>query len=558
MTNYLQSLPNAILLIIANELTSYPEDVLRFGESSTSALQVISNSHFLKKISQQTFLRVVDDLDGYRRLAARFMVTRDSPSIIGLDKSLERASEKGDDILIDLFVSLYTGDNRKVNLNRGLVGAAAGGHKYLVKYFLSYGADDYKSAREKIVTRIKGNYIPFDYGYDISRKIYREEDPISLNYIECLNKPVIIPIGGGYEDLEIFQMLSPRKIDNKNELELEMIIAARKGDLAKVKRCLQKGVKNYPESSNEAAKGGHIEIIKLFRSLDDRIYEYNITELAAERGKTDLLTYILEDARRLYKESVTFISYIIFSGLIGAMHGERKDIVDMLRKFIDDNPSLRGKMDEDEELDIMARIAEKGYIDIIRAYVDRIKKEKEIIMAKAAKGGHLNIIQLVMEKGAKNYGDAMVNAACQGHMNIVKLMAEKVRTIKNKDKKFEKFSQAAEVAAQGGYLDIVNLLIEKGKLAKDSEAIERIMINGITNGNINIVRAMLLLMTEPISDDIIKETINSGYIDILRIILDKGLSKQVYDTAIRYIAEQKDMVVEMKPYIERALRTTKN
>lgn len=524
--------PDEIVLNIITSLRD--EDLLRFAESSPRFLRLVSDPNFLNRISVRDFMRSVDNLEDYRRFAAKFSVTRDSPFIIGLDKSFERASEKGDEILIDQFAQLYILEQRKPNVNRGLIGAAAGGHKHLVEYFIKYGADSYENAKEKTLIRLKGEYIPFDYGYDI-------EDPLKNKNEDELpcgpNEPGKFTIGGGYEDLEILKILSPEEISKEEEATWTLRIAARKGDL----EVLEKGLPEIepffedmpPDLIDDAMKGGHIKVIELLnRMFGKYIAGGGIAESAAERGQVELLKYILETFRESSVKE--YIFHVVGPALVGAIHGSQKDVVDFLINFIDSDPNLQEAMDYRE----LEEAAEKGYIEIVRRSIENKMIDYNKALLHGARGGHMNIVQLSIENGADNYGEAMFNAAGRGHSDIVNLLMEKLFANGNEYETFDNIILAAECAAGGGYIQQVEILIEKGKFIPDEEEtidMDRIIAAAVKAGNIKVVKGILKLSKNDISFNTIKKAIHVGYLDILTMLLDHGITKGTYDKLTRYL-----------------------
>jgi Ankyrin repeats (3 copies) len=155
----------------------------------------------------------------------------------------------------------------------------------------------------------------------------------------------------------------------------------------------------YNTSMDEAAYGGHMEIVKLM----------------IEKGSTD------------------------FNWAMGfASEAGHMEIVKLMIE--------KGATDFNTAMEYAAG---GGNMEIVKLMIEKGATNFNWAMKNAANGGHMEIVKLMIDKGATNFNWAMKNAANGGHMEIVKLMI---------DKGAIDFDQSMADAAKGGHMEIVKYL----------------------------------------------------------------------------------------------------
>lgn len=548
----IQSLSSDVLSIILSNLSDDPESLLRFGETSPYHYQIINSPHLLKKISQRCFNRMVDDLDDYRILAGRFSVTRDSPLIIGIDLSLERASQKHDLILINDFL----GSRKTINLNRGLIGAAKGGHLDLVQFFISKN-------------------LVFDSDYELAVAATYERFSNQFSPVESITGPCCIDrhsIRGEYDDIEILKILSRDPIDSMEEDNYRAMIAAKHGDMTEIKRLTKNPNIVYDAIMIEAAIAGHFDIVKyIFYLKKSKNYsssssddyespENTATNVAASRGYINIVKFFIDHGvRDLYPALMLavkgghlevvniLLNYmknksVINHGITFAAYNGYIELTALILQWSEE-PSNKSNIDEYNTA--IAYAARRGHFDIVKMIMDKGFGDPDLTMTEAAKGGYINIIHAMIDFGANLFDDAMINAAEYGYIKVVKLMI---------DRGAREYLKALYQAAKGGHLNIVKLLIKKGHLQPQEIIVS--LNYAVEGGNMHIIVYIIQYISAKYNIKIIIDfktlelAIKYGYVDMVKYILDIGVNLNMSKVIERFYSVFKGYIV---PEMERLL-----
>lgn len=330
----LENLPDDIIINII--LTSEPEDVLRFAETSTKLYNIIHDPAVLRKISRTLFNKEVSSMVDYRTMAATLSITRDSPQIIGLVESLRRASKIYDQRLITQFIkeAQQTQDSEKLTkiYNAGMRGAAEGGHEDLVKYYISGRADDWEGGLESAVRGKHINLVKF-----FLAKMVDEEDA-------SYNDAIEIAVADGYP--EILKLIINQD-KNKNVI----------------------GTDFYFDMIDYAIAAGHNEVVKILLDVDKEF-------LSEEGGLYYLDEAFMDPFRKAMEEKQFAIAKtIIESGLI------RSDLL-LIEAALFDNKEIiefilnRGDLETGDYEEAIDVAEENNHHNIVKLLESRLKSLK--------------------------------------------------------------------------------------------------------------------------------------------------------------------------------------
>lgn len=179
----------------------------------------------------------------------------------------------------------------------------------------------------------------------------------------------------------------------------ELIEAAKKGDLEKLRALLDKGA-----PINARTKDGVTPLI-----------------IATSKGHRGVVALLLEQGA-----DVTPVDPLGRTALIYAALQGREDLVKL---FIDHNVDLNAEA-----------------------------KYRQRPISEAAKNGHLGVVRLLLDNGA-NPNDAIMMAAIFGRAEIVELLLSRGADV---NKREELCGSPLVMAASGGHVEVVRLLLDRG------------------------------------------------------------------------------------------------
>jgi Ankyrin repeats (3 copies) len=159
---------------------------------------------------------------------------------------------------------------------------------------------------------------------------------------------------------------------------------------------------------------------------DEYIFDWAMDE-AAEGGHMEIVKLMIE------KGATTFID-----AMSKAAKGGHMEIVKLMIEKGATNFSIA-----------MYYASGEGNMEIVKLMIEKGATNFAGVMEFAAYSGYMEIVKLMIEKGATNFDTAMVDATERGHMEIVKLMIEKGAT---------SFNIAVYYATANGHMEIVNYL----------------------------------------------------------------------------------------------------
>jgi hypothetical protein len=155
---------------------------------------------------------------------------------------------------------------------------------------------------------------------------------------------------------------------------------------------------------DEAAEGGHMEIVKLM--IEKGATAFNSAMVyAAEGGNMEIVKLMIE------KGATAFNSAMVY-----AVRGGHMEIV----KFMIEKGATNFSW-------AMAFAAEGGQMEIVKFMIEKGATNFNWSMNDASKGGHMEIVKFMIEKGARNFDSAMAYASSRGQMEIAKYLKQFVK-----------------------------------------------------------------------------------------------------------------------------------
>lgn len=230
--------------------------------------------------------------------------------------------------------------------------------------------------------------------------------------------------------------------------------AAKGGHIGLVNRMLENGADSYNAMAFNAAEGGYLEIVEMFRpSLYNTL---SIVYGAAKGGHRDLMTSTMT-SYNAYISRQKVAEY-------AAMGGHRDIVMEMLQ-FSNDYSRIA-------ELAI-----EHGYKDLVYELIRLGANDYDTIAIGAAKGGYAVEVMDMIRRGAEDYHRIAIAASIGGYTDIVIAMI---------DAGHINLDMLAYNAAKYGHRELLSELVRRG-----ADRFVRIAYNAATGGYIDIVMEML-------------------------------------------------------------------
>ena len=212
--------------------------------------------------------------------------------------------------------------------------------------------------------------------------------------------------------------------------------AAKQGDLAAVKICLQKGI-------------GVI-------GVDERDH-YDNTPLmdAAENGQLDVVKYLVDNGANVNTIDKAYRTPLMLAA--------EKGHLDVVKYLVD-----KGAMNAQNCAELAAK---NGYLDVVEFLVTKGTdvnargRNGTMPLMKAAGLGQLDVVKYLVDKGAdvnakgEDGWTPLMMAMSDGNLDIVKVLVEKGADV---NAKYENGLTVLMYAAAAGKLDMVKFLVDKG------------------------------------------------------------------------------------------------
>lgn len=327
----------------------------------------------------------------------------------------------------------------------------------------------------------------------------------------------------------------------------ELIDAAGKGDLQKLKDLLKKGqnVNSRDENSwtvlMEASKAGHLDIVKALLAakalVNARDKDGSTALMAASYpGHEEIVRLLLENGADIHPESRGATA-------LGWASMKARDQVMALLKA-SGAKDLGSDYQNAALIDASATNDLKQVQELLDKGVDVNTKEigAGTALIAACIGGHVDVVRLLLARGADvtiredKYGTTplMQASCCVGNQEIVKMLLAKGADVNAKDKNG---ATALIGASEDGHLDIVKLLLQAGadvnsKYKDGSTA----LMSAAVKDHADVVKVLLekgANVNEKKNDGwtTLMSVAFEGHPDIIRLLLAKGADVNAKDSS---------------------------
>jgi ankyrin repeat protein/Tfp pilus assembly protein PilF len=283
--------------------------------------------------------------------------------------------------------------------------------------------------------------------------------------------------GGEHPDTQMsVRNLAAMFCDKADSSSKALREAAKGGHLEVVKFLLDQAddVGETPGSTDcitalqEASEAGHPKVVQL---LLNNYSGKTTLQAASKRGHLEIVQYMLDRGADVNEAAARFDGR---TALQAASEAGRISVVKLLLKHhanVNDNPAdYSGKT-------ALQAAAGNGYLEVaqlllehgadVNAKAATYGKSRTALQA-ASEGGHLEVVQLLLERGAEvnaegpmySFGRTALQAASAGgHLKVVRLLLE--QGVKNNAEVWRIGRTALQLASDGRHLKVVSLLLER-------------------------------------------------------------------------------------------------
>lgn len=305
-------------------------------------------------------------------------------------------------------------NNSNLNWNKGLAGAARGGHADLVEFFLVKGARLFEPA---FLAAVRGG----------------NEDLVQFFTKKGAGDPykgLAAAIEGNH--LRLIDFFLAQDLVYFDEV---LEIAARRGNWKLVHLFIEKGARNWGWALRGAARAGHLDMIEFFLAKGAKL-SWGFSG-AARAGRRDIMDlFIAKGFKDIYMglgsavqgQHVETVKFILTEGIDNAyvafLDAVRLGNVEIVNLVMENAYSV---LDRDNVWpEAMQEAAIGGHLNLVKYFVNEFKLDHwERGLQAAAKGGYLDLILYFIGEGAKKWDRALKAAYEAGEDWLIPFFLDK-------------------------------------------------------------------------------------------------------------------------------------